>query len=185
MSTPRSRARPTYSRTLATLPSRSPTVVFIWARPIRKVRMGGVSVSPTLKRYHRPEAASIRGHYPPRLSAGSTRHPSPFPPPTAIMVRGAMSARTTAPPMTDLAARVRDLSFSYAAPGGEERLALDGLTLDVPPAAVFGMLGPNGSGKSTLLSLLAGLRQPSAGEVRVLGQPPSTALRAPIGLLFP
>ena len=94
-----------------------------------------------------------------------------------------MTARA-APATTELAARVQDLSFSYTAPGGEERLALDGLTLEVPSGAVFGLLGPNGSGKSTLLSLLAGLRQPSAGELRVLGQPPSTALRARIGLLF-
>jgi ABC-type multidrug transport system ATPase subunit len=103
-----------------------------------------------------------------------------------------MTARA-APAATELAARVQDLSFSYAAPGGEERLALDGLTLEVPSGAVFGLLGPNGSGKSTLLSLLAGLRQPSAGadrsadprpEVRVLGRPPSTPLRARIGLLF-
>src|SRR3990170_4137712 len=122
--------------------------------------------------------ASIRGHCP-----LSTVH-CPLSTPTAIMVRGAMSARTTAPPMTDLAARVRDVSFSYAVPGGGERLALDGLTLDVPSGAVFGLLGPNGSGKSTLLSLLAGLRQPSAGEVRVRAQPPSTAMRARIGLLF-
>ncbi|MDP2673743.1 MAG: ABC transporter ATP-binding protein [Dehalococcoidia bacterium] len=104
-----------------------------------------------------------------------------------------MSARTAAPPTTDVAASVQDVSFSYTTPGGEERLALDGLTLEIPAGAVFGLLGPNGSGKSTLLSLLAGLRQPSDGadrsadprpEVRVLGQPPSTALRARIGLLF-
>ncbi len=95
-----------------------------------------------------------------------------------------MSARTTAPPMTGLAASVRDVSFSYGERLALDGLTLDGLTLDVPAGAVFGLLGPNGSGKSTLLSLLAGLRQPSAGEVRVLGRPPSTALRARIGLLF-
>jgi ABC-2 type transport system ATP-binding protein len=54
----------------------------------------------------------------------------------------------------------------------------------VASGAVYGLLGPNGSGKSTLLSLLAGLRQPAAGEVRALGEPPSAALRARIGLLF-
>ena len=90
-----------------------------------------------------------------------------------------MTARTAAPPTTDLAAQVEGLSFAYA-----ERMALDGLTLEVPAGSIFGLLGPNGSGKSTLLSLLAGLRQPSAGDVRVLGQQPSVALRARIGLLF-
>jgi ABC-2 type transport system ATP-binding protein len=86
---------------------------------------------------------------------------------------------TAAPPTIEHAARALGVSFAYA-----ERRALDGLTLEVPSGAVFGLLGPNGSGKSTLLSLLAGLRRPSAGEVSVLGEAPSTALRARIGLLF-
>ncbi len=90
-----------------------------------------------------------------------------------------MSTQTAAPPATDLAVQVQGLSFAYA-----ERQALDGLALQVPSGAVFGLLGPNGSGKSTLLSLLAGLQEPSAGDLRVLGQPPSAALRARIGILF-
>ncbi len=90
-----------------------------------------------------------------------------------------MSTQTAAPPATDLAVQVQGLSFAYA-----ERLALDGLALQVPSGAVFGLLGPNGSGKSTLLSLLAGLQEPSAGDLQVLGQPPSAALRARIGILF-
>ncbi|MEE8347601.1 MAG: ABC transporter ATP-binding protein [Dehalococcoidia bacterium] len=108
-----------------------------------------------------------------------------------------MTARTTAPPTADLAAQVQGLSFSYPLTGGEQDLApstsspagqaeqaLDSLSLDIPSGSIFGLLGPNGSGKSTLLSLLAGLRQPSAGVVRVLGRTPSPALRASIGLLF-
>ena len=94
---------------------------------------------------------------------------------------------TAAPPATALAAQVQSLSFAYearTAPSAGSGQALDGLTLDVPSGTVFGLLGPNGSGKSTLLSLLVGLREPSAGEVRVLGRPPSAALRARIGLLF-
>ena len=95
-----------------------------------------------------------------------------------------MTGRTDAPPTTAPAAEVRDLSFAYVSPDGEDHVALDGLTLEVPSGAVFGLLGPNGSGKSTLLSLLAGLRRPAAGDVRVLGRPPSAPLRARIGLLF-
>jgi ABC-2 type transport system ATP-binding protein len=38
-------------------------------------------------------------------------------------------------------------------------------------AGITGLLGPNGAGKSTLLHLMAGLLRPSAGSVRVLGQP--------------
>lgn len=47
---------------------------------------------------------------------------------------------------------------------------LQGVELDVRQGETLGVVGPNGSGKSTLLKLLAGLRAPSAGEVRLHGQ---------------
>jgi ABC-2 type transport system ATP-binding protein len=43
--------------------------------------------------------------------------------------------------------------------------ALDGIDLDVPSGAVYGLVGPNGSGKTTTLEILAGLRHPTAGLV--------------------
>ncbi|SEM24487.1 ABC transporter ATP-binding protein [Streptacidiphilus jiangxiensis] len=52
------------------------------------------------------------------------------------------------------------------------REALRGCDFAIPAGAVCGLVGPNGSGKSTLLSLAAGLRQPSEGELRVLGLRP-------------
>ena len=45
--------------------------------------------------------------------------------------------------------------------------AVDGVSLDVGPGDFVGILGPSGSGKSSLLYLLAGLKRPTAGEVRV------------------
>ncbi|GMR02004.1 MAG: ABC transporter ATP-binding protein [Acidimicrobiia bacterium] len=46
-------------------------------------------------------------------------------------------------------------------------VALDRVDLDVPPGIVYGLVGPNGAGKTTLLRILAGLREPTDGEVHV------------------
>lgn len=80
---------------------------------------------------------------------------------------------------SETAIEVAEVSFAYG-----ERRALEGLTLSIPVGAIFGLLGPNGSGKSTLLSLVAGLRVPDTGSVLVMGEVPSSALRARIGVLF-
>jgi ABC-2 type transport system ATP-binding protein len=48
--------------------------------------------------------------------------------------------------------------------------ALDGLDMHVPRGAFYAFLGPNGAGKSTTLSLLTGVQEADAGEIRVLGE---------------
>jgi putative ABC transport system ATP-binding protein len=53
--------------------------------------------------------------------------------------------------------------------GGESVEVLDIATLSIPPGAIYGLAGPSGCGKTTLLHLCAGLLQPSAGALRVLG----------------
>ena len=50
-------------------------------------------------------------------------------------------------------------------------LAVDELTLTVPPGEVFGFLGPNGAGKSTTIKLLLGLLRPTSGAAWVFGDP--------------
>jgi len=47
--------------------------------------------------------------------------------------------------------------------------AVDGLTLSIPRATIFGLLGPNGAGKTTTLKMLTTLLPPSAGTARVDG----------------
>jgi ABC-2 type transport system ATP-binding protein len=50
-----------------------------------------------------------------------------------------------------------------------DRRILEGITLSVPPGAVFGLIGSNGAGKSTLIRILLGLIRPDGGESSVLG----------------
>jgi ABC-type Mn2+/Zn2+ transport system ATPase subunit len=61
----------------------------------------------------------------------------------------------------------RDLVVRY-----DDFTALDGATMSVHFGEALGIVGPNGSGKSTLLKALAGLLQPSDGELCVLGAQP-------------
>jgi len=58
--------------------------------------------------------------------------------------------------------------------------ALRGLDLAVREGDLFGLIGPDGAGKTTALNILAGVMEPTSGEVRVLGRPPRKA-RARIG----
>jgi ABC-type multidrug transport system ATPase subunit len=50
-----------------------------------------------------------------------------------------------------------------------DRVALGGITVEVPEGATLAVLGPNGAGKTTLLRVLAGLLRPHAGRARVAG----------------
>jgi ABC-2 type transport system ATP-binding protein len=75
-----------------------------------------------------------------------------------------------------------DLRKRYA-----DLVALDGVSLRVEPGEILGVLGPNGAGKSTLVSLVVGLLQPDAGEVRIgpagaNGPPSDPRVRRRIGL---
>jgi ABC-2 type transport system ATP-binding protein len=63
------------------------------------------------------------------------------------------------------AVEARDLVKTF----GDTR-AVDGVSLAVPEAAIYGILGPNGAGKTTCLRMLLGIIDPSSGERRLLGR---------------
>ena len=69
----------------------------------------------------------------------------------------------------------------------ENRTALNGVSFEVRPAELFGLLGPNGSGKTTLFRILSTLMIPTAGRAVVMGcdaaQDPAS-LRRQIGVVF-
>ena len=69
------------------------------------------------------------------------------------------------------AIRIDNLVKQYAPPGPGEppKLALKGVSFDVPQGGVFGLLGPNGAGKSTLINILAGLVMKTAGSAEIWG----------------
>jgi ABC-2 type transport system ATP-binding protein len=62
--------------------------------------------------------------------------------------------------------------------------AVDGMTFDLAPGRIYGLLGPNGSGKTTLIRLLTGMTRASSGTAEVLGvRMPDRANLARIGYM--
>ena len=49
-------------------------------------------------------------------------------------------------------------------------VAVDGVSLAVPPGEIHGLVGENGAGKSTLMRVLAGILRPDEGSVLVDGR---------------
>ena len=75
----------------------------------------------------------------------------------------------------------RSLSRSF-----DDRIAVDGLDLEVRRGEVLALLGPNGAGKTTTVRMLNGVLTPDRGEARVLGLDPTVdgdAVRRRTGVL--
>lgn len=80
--------------------------------------------------------------------------------------------------------RLRGVSKQFGAVS-----ALTDIALDIHAGEVVALVGDNGAGKSTLVKILAGVHQPSAGQIEFMGQPvvldsPGTALSMGIATVF-
>lgn len=60
--------------------------------------------------------------------------------------------------------KVNSLSKNY-----KEFKALNGLTMNVPKGAIYGLVGKNGAGKTTLIRLICGLQEPASGDYSLYG----------------
>ena len=52
-----------------------------------------------------------------------------------------------------------------------EKVAIEGINLEIPEGRIFGLLGPNGAGKTTLIRIINRITIPNEGEVLFKGSP--------------
>ena len=83
--------------------------------------------------------------------------------------------------MTDQAVRLTGLEKNYG-----RVVAVDGVSLEVARGEFFSLLGPSGCGKTTTLRLVAGLAEPDAGAIEIMGRDVTDipANRRNIGMVF-
>ena len=91
------------------------------------------------------------------------------------------------PPAVGMFARleVRDVGYRYP---DSERVALDGVSLEIRRGEIVALVGENGSGKTTLSKILAGLMDPTEGVVtwdgRPIAGPTARGVRPHVSLIF-
>src|SRR6516162_8108144 len=78
---------------------------------------------------------------------------------------------------------VRDVTKVFRGADGSNVLALDRVSLSIGAGEMVSLIGPSGCGKSTLLRLIAGLDQPTTGELHV-GAAPVIGPGPERGLMF-
>jgi NitT/TauT family transport system ATP-binding protein len=83
----------------------------------------------------------------------------------------AVSARFQSLKARPVVLEVRDLTRSFPAAGGSTCTALRGISFQTHRREFMCIIGPSGCGKSTLVRLLAGLDDPTTGEVLLDGKP--------------
>lgn len=66
-------------------------------------------------------------------------------------------------------AEISDLHYRFK---GEDTEALAGVSLDVRPGEILGLIGPDGAGKTTLMRVMAGVLKAASGNISILGGNP-------------
>jgi ABC-2 type transport system ATP-binding protein len=61
--------------------------------------------------------------------------------------------------------------------------ALNGITINIKPGKIVGLLGPNGSGKTTFLKIVAGILQPTQGEIFIEDKTPGVFTKSIVSYL--
>lgn len=61
--------------------------------------------------------------------------------------------------------KINNVTKQYA-----EKLALDGVSFEVPERSIFGLLGPNGAGKTSLIRIITRITAADEGEVYINGE---------------
>ena len=66
--------------------------------------------------------------------------------------------------------QIRDLSKIYKK-DEKETVAIDHFNLDIKKGELISIVGPSGCGKTTILRMIAGLLEPTGGEILIAGEP--------------
>jgi NitT/TauT family transport system ATP-binding protein len=90
----------------------------------------------------------------------------------------------TAKPAQPAHIAATNVAVDFVVAGRRQRVLHD-VNLAVPKGSFVSLIGPSGCGKSTLLKVMAGLIEPSQGDIRVAGVKPQEAVKSRlIGLVF-
>lgn len=73
---------------------------------------------------------------------------------------------------------IKSLSKNY-----KSHKVIKNMNVTFPGGKIIGILGPNGSGKSTLIKMLAGVLQPTTGQLLIDGEPVGVKSKAMVSYL--
>ena len=73
---------------------------------------------------------------------------------------------------------IKSLSKNY-----KSHKVIKNMNVTFPGGKIIGILGPNGSGKSTLIKMLAGVLQPTTGQILIDGEPVGVKSKAMVSYL--